>query len=95
MTYIRHNYRQQLEQSFQLDYSSRQSRIRQALSAIATKVVDFLTGDSNSPKIWCTAIDAGQILWNVYDPVTQTRKVYSTEQEVREWLDSRYYDATR
>jgi hypothetical protein len=95
MTYIRHNYRQQLEHSFQLDNPIRQSWIRQAFSTVATQVVNALTRDSNSPKIWYTAGDAGQMFWHVYDPRTQTRNVYRTEQEVREWLDRRYYEATR
>jgi hypothetical protein len=94
MTYIRQNYRQQLENTFQLDYT-RQSRLRQTLSAIAGKVVNALTHNYNSPKIWCTVDDAGQTHWNVYDPIAQTRKMYSSEQEVREWLDCRYYDVNR
>lgn len=33
----------------------------------------------------------GQVLWAVYDPVTNYREVFASEQAVRVWLEQRYY----
>lgn len=52
-------------------------------------LVDFLTG-TQSLSIRSKALPNGCIQWIVYDPATDTRGVFTSEQAVRVWLEQRY-----
>lgn len=43
------------------------------------------------PKIWQTSRGNGVTIWNIYDPTTQESASFTTETEVRSWLEQRYY----
>jgi hypothetical protein len=65
------------------------------LGAIAkqalTNIVRLLTGDSEI-RIWQRCDRAGNIVWYVYNPATEQSAQFSSEQEVRVWLDQHYYE---
>ena len=60
------------------------------LRIISTYIFDPLLQGSE-PKIIQKTNKKGSLFWQVYDPVTGERKNLVSEQEVREWLDNRYY----
>lgn len=43
------------------------------------------------PKIWQTNGQNGVLIWHVYDPITKASTSFTTEMEVRSWLEQRYY----
>ena len=43
------------------------------------------------PKIWQKRDRYGNLYWVVYDPTTGHSSCFSSEQEVRVWLEQRYY----
>ena len=43
------------------------------------------------PKIWQKRDRYGNFYWVVYDPTTGHSSYFSSEQEVRIWLEQRYY----
>ncbi len=47
--------------------------------------------DHRSPRIRQRMVQ-GQLQWVAYDPVTQQTRYFSTEQDVRIWLEGRYYE---
>ncbi|MBE9061907.1 hypothetical protein [cf. Phormidesmis sp. LEGE 11477] len=51
-------------------------------------LVDFLTGQQ-SLSIRQQTTTTGELQWIIYDPVTQTRLSFSSEQAVRVWLEER------
>lgn len=97
MTYFNYSHREQLERALHLDAAvpSRSSRWLSSLKAIATSVVKTFTQDSNAPRIWFSVSESGQKIWHVYDPITNNHGLYETEQDVRVWLEHRYYDMAR
>ncbi|MFH7243305.1 MAG: hypothetical protein ACHWZW_10695 [Spirulina sp.] len=54
------------------------------------RVLSALTAH-NGPRIRQRMVQ-GQIQWVAYDPITQQRHVFITEQDLRVWLEGRYYD---
>jgi hypothetical protein len=48
---------------------------------------------SSDPYVWQTEAANGQIVWNAYDPVTQRRIERVSANELRAWLEKRYYQA--
>ncbi|NEP80029.1 MAG: hypothetical protein F6K39_18805 [Okeania sp. SIO3B3] len=60
------------------------------LRIINTYIFDSLLKGSE-PKIIQKTNKKGSFFWQVYDPVTGERKNLISDQEVREWLDNRYY----
>jgi len=46
---------------------------------------------SNDLRVWTTTNIAGQSIWKAYDPTTQTQVEFVSEQELRVWLEERYY----
>lgn len=60
------------------------------LRIIKTYILNpLLTG--SEPKIIEKTDKIGNLFWQVYDPVSGDRKKLVSVQEVREWLDNRYY----
>ncbi|WP_017303434.1 hypothetical protein [Spirulina subsalsa] len=53
----------------------------------------FLTRSirSHEPQIKLVFDHQGHELWKVYDPITGRQFRFMSEQEVRVWLDQRYY----
>jgi hypothetical protein len=47
--------------------------------------------DSSEPRIWVHRDRHGTELWEIYDPRSQRRAILLSEEDVREWLDNRYY----
>ncbi|TVP66548.1 MAG: hypothetical protein EA342_11575 [Leptolyngbya sp. LCM1.Bin17] len=63
---------------------------RQVLTQAGQRLVRFLTANPAEPRIWQSS-QRGQVIWWIYDPVSQRRQSFQSELEVRQWLDSRYY----
>lgn len=91
MTYTRLTH-PPLENAFQNEVTSspRSFNWGSALKAIAQALTSVLTYDSNAPRISMIETGHGEPMWTVYDPLTQERATYATEQEVRAWLERRY-----
>ena len=47
---------------------------------------------SNEPRVWQKRDRFGQTYWQVYDPIRDRFARFSSEQEVRQWLEQRHYD---
>jgi len=55
-----------------------------------TRISDSLITDSE-PKAWQVRDHSGATYWRVYDPATNRAHAFSSEAEVRMWLEQRYY----
>ncbi|WP_017303124.1 hypothetical protein [Spirulina subsalsa] len=65
-------------------------RGRKLTQDLLHRLFQWLLGN-NEPKIRLERDNSEQIYYQVYDPVTQERQRYLTEQEVRIWLEKRYF----
>ncbi|MBE9046636.1 hypothetical protein IQ255_19865 [Pleurocapsales cyanobacterium LEGE 10410] len=45
----------------------------------------------SEPKIWQKHDPKGNIYWLVFDPFTSSYSYFSSEQEVRIWIEKRYH----
>lgn len=61
-----------------------------ALQQVGHALVRFLT-DGQSPRIQARQ-EGGQLVWRVYDPVSHQTKRFYSEDELRIWLEGRYYE---
>lgn len=61
-----------------------------ALKQLGDRAMRFFTGQTE-PRIW-QRHRQGQSLWYAHDPVTNRTRQFSSEQEVRLWLEKRYYE---
>ncbi|MGB3138036.1 MAG: hypothetical protein WBG38_01190 [Nodosilinea sp.] len=84
--------RQRLETLVQPTPGDRSIRysLRQILTTLGDRTMKFLTGQ-NELRIW-QRTRSGQPLWFAHDPVTNRTRSFCSEQDVRNWLDSRYYE---
>lgn len=64
--------------------------LRQSLKQLGDRTMRFFTGQ-NELRIWQRSRN-GQPLWFAHDPVTNRTRSFHSEQDVRTWLDQRYYD---
>ncbi|WP_035986151.1 hypothetical protein [Leptolyngbya sp. KIOST-1] len=62
----------------------------QALKQLGDRAMRFFTGQ-NELRIWQRTRN-GQPLWFAHDPVTNRTRSFYSEQDVRTWLDQRYYE---
>lgn len=62
----------------------------QALKQLGDRTMRFFTGQ-NELRIWQRTRN-GQPLWFAHDPVTNRTRSFYSEQDVRTWLDQRYYE---
>lgn len=46
---------------------------------------------SAEPYVWQVRDRCGEQCWHVYDPVTNRSGIFASEEEVRMWLEKRYY----
>ena len=53
-------------------------------------LVNYFAG-SQDPRITTRQDDEGRLYYEVYDPVVRSHYRFDSEQEVRVWLDERYY----
>lgn len=61
------------------------------LSRLGQNVLRYFVG-SQEPRITAQRDRGGYILnYKVYDPVSQSHYTFDSEQELRVWLDQRYY----
>ncbi|MCW6037657.1 hypothetical protein K4A83_15450 [Spirulina subsalsa FACHB-351] len=44
----------------------------------------------NEPKITIKKNDQGEVFYHVYDPLTRNKDLFTSEQDVRVWLEKRY-----
>lgn len=64
--------------------------MQQSLQQLWHTLTTYL--NSTEPRVWRTVDqDAGQLVWNAYDPTTNRRGKFSNEQDLRVWLEERYY----
>lgn len=72
---------------------SQRSHLARALQNWFSQVGRFLQTlvilDAN-PRIWQRCDRAGNTWWTLYDPVTQRFYQFSSESEVRMWLDEQF-----
>ena len=54
-------------------------------------LIEFLTGQSE-PSIRTKQIADGSVQWIAYDPQSNQRRVFDSEQAVRVWLEQRHYN---
>ena len=50
----------------------------------------FNTG--NELRVWTTIDRSGKITWHAYDPVSDRRALMHSEDEMRTWIEQRYYN---
>jgi hypothetical protein len=63
-----------------------ESLVVRVFQAIVTKL-----SASNEPRIRLKYSPAGRESWHVYDPMTGKANVFTSEADVRVWLEERYY----
>lgn len=60
------------------------------LKALGQAIV-YSTVKSNEPRVWQKCDRQGNTYWVAYDPAINCKATFSSEKEVRIWLDERYY----
>lgn len=62
------------------------------LKSISSYIWDAVsTLASDEPRIWQGLDRRGEIYWRVYDSISDRSIVFYSEQEVRKWLDQRFF----
>lgn len=59
--------------------------------SIIQRISRYLAKSRVEPKIKQQCDRLGNISWRVYDPISGFHCAFNSEQEVRAWLDTRYY----
>lgn len=67
------------------------STIISALKAGLEHLMDFLKL-SDEPRIWKTTDRDGNTVWRAYDPVSDRAIRLDSEDEIRAWIERRYYN---
>ena len=65
-------------------------RVKRWIKAGVTELLCFLAGQQTL-SIRSTVLTNGTIQWRVYDPATDSRYTFDSQQAVRTWLEQRYY----
>lgn len=86
--YDLHRQRQRLEALVQPARGG--SDLAQTLKQLGDRAMRFFTGQTE-PRIW-QRTRQGQPTWFAHDPITNRTRQFSSEQEVRLWLEKRYYE---
>lgn len=73
----------------QPEKSNFKSQLFAALTKTGMAAVNYFAG-SNQPRIRVSQKGDRQI-WHAYDPHTQQRHQFSSEESLRDWLEQRYY----
>lgn len=64
-------------------------RLQQALTVLGRGFVNHFAATAE-PRIYSRQ-RGGKTVWHAYDPITQRRQQFSSEEALRCWLDQRYY----
>lgn len=80
----------ELISSQELTPQAKKPNLVAVLGQISNFLIKFLT-PSNEPKIRLSRNRYGGMQWNAYDPITGRQACLMSEDEVRIWLDQRYY----
>ncbi|HEY9596817.1 MAG TPA: hypothetical protein V6D33_04025 [Cyanophyceae cyanobacterium] len=67
------------------------STIISAFKSSLEHLIDFLKL-SDEPRIWKTTDREGITVWRIYDPVSDHAVTLDSEDEIRAWLERRYYN---
>jgi hypothetical protein len=59
--------------------------------SIIERIGQYLAKSRVEPRIKQKCDRFGNIYWRVYDPISDSHCSFHSEQEVRSWLDTRYY----
>lgn len=82
---------QELDRLVEKDKSSKQNSIKlPSLEQLWNSILDSLTR-SQEPRIYQKYGRSGNLYFEVYDPIAHQTSTFNSEQEVRIWLDQRYY----
>jgi hypothetical protein len=80
----------QSHSSFQLNQLEKHSQPNSnRLSEMLQNLVSLLAGTSELSIQECSQKDGSKI-WKIYDPHTQSKVVFTSENEVRAWIEQRY-----
>lgn len=74
--------------------SSIREKINDLVSNRLQSIWKYFTLSSLEPKIWQKCDRRGNSYWLVRDPVTGRSAHFASEQEVRVWLEKRYYSGS-
>lgn len=61
-----------------------------SLKQLGDRAMRFFAGQTE-PRIW-QRTRQGQPTWFAHDPITNRTRQFSSEQDVRLWLEKRYYE---
>lgn len=65
--------------------------IIQYINSIIDNFWSKLIDRKTEPKVWRKCDREGNIYWLVFNPITSLYIFFGSEQEVRIWLEERYY----
>ncbi|WP_088891064.1 hypothetical protein [Leptolyngbya ohadii] len=65
-------------------------RLSQLLETVWQPIAKLFEA-SSEPHIWKTYDDNGNPIWHAYDPITGKDSEWICEEDVRVWLEQRYY----
>jgi hypothetical protein len=71
--------------------SPSQPTVSVRLSELWQGLLSHLSPSTAAPRTWATLTADGQTLWNAYDPVSGRTIRHASDNEVRTWLEERYY----
>lgn len=74
-----------------LQHNSIHLPVGSAFRTILQQIAQFFIS-SNEPRIWTTTDCYGTTSWHVYDPVRDVKASLESEDEMRAWLERRYYN---
>ncbi|NJL87929.1 MAG: hypothetical protein HC886_21235 [Leptolyngbyaceae cyanobacterium SM1_1_3] len=66
-----------------------QNAIAQLLAQAGTTLLNLMT-HGDQPRISVREVNGAEI-WHAYDPVSNRRAVFNSEEALRSWLEDRYY----
>ena len=70
--------------------SQKKDNIKVIFHQLWNRLINYFTHPPE-PKIRKKSNRQGKIWWEVYDPYTNAKGTFSSELEVRMWLDERYH----
>ncbi len=70
--------------------SPRESNLVTRVKKISKTIITWLI-HGNEMQVWHSQDQAGNIVWNAYDPVKNVTIRGAKESELRAWLEERYY----
>ncbi|MEA5450497.1 hypothetical protein VB780_18090 [Leptolyngbya sp. CCNP1308] len=64
--------------------------LSQVFRSLGDRLLNFFTG-TEELRIWQSTRNGHQV-WFAHDPITNRTRSFYSEQDVRQWLDNRYYE---